>query len=227
MKLITILSLIFLTNLTFGSDVFPIRPYPKNYFANQMSSGNYYQPEMELDETRWNFYNRTISFNVGWNSSSLKEAQVMNSYSDSADGQFKFGAIQPAYSVGMDFILGARFSLGFRGVYQQSLIQLDNVQYETKKMSFGIHPRLCVINSPKLDYYIQINVAYQYRDANRSLVSGTIKRLLPENHKVYTGVTLVGLNYKPHNNWGLNAEFSLFSYETISLGLTYRFLTRQ
>jgi hypothetical protein len=170
------------------------------------------------------FYNRSLKFNSGMSIRTYAEANMMQQYSDTSEHQFQVNGHTPIFSFSQQFAIDSTFSLSYTLGYAQSDILFDNSYYGTKRYSLALHPQVNLFRSYNWEYYMQLNIGLIYYDNNLAAVpSDVLQRIFPTGLKMFTGVTVVGINYFLGDHFAMNTELSIWGPETINFGLSYRF----
>lgn len=201
-------------------DLHPVDVFKKSTFV----SGNHMKIEIEKPPVHYSAFNTTLEFSSGWSTESFRINSLVNHLNDSSEVSYQADVLTPVYSFSADFIMGPVFSVGIGVHHKSQSIQQDNQEIIGSRTGVTIQPRLTVVNRPKFDYFIGLNLTYAYTQTDLGNTDLIVQRLLPEKHRLYTGVTLAGLHFKWSDHLGCTFKYSLWSQESMSLGVTYRFL---
>jgi hypothetical protein len=170
------------------------------------------------------FYNRSLKFNSGMSVRTYAISNMMQQYSDTSEHQFQVNGHSPIFSFSQGFAIDSTFSISYTLGYSQSDILFDNSYYGTKRYSLAVHPQVNLFRSYNWEYYMQLNVGLIYYDNNLDEVpSEVLQRIFPTGLKMFTGVTVVGINYFLGDHLAMNTELSIWGPETLNFGLSYRF----
>jgi hypothetical protein len=169
-------------------------------------------------------HNRMFKFNVGYSAEQSVIKNLVKTYNDtSIVGQFNMNSVLPVFSVSEDFAVNSRLSFSGTLGYQYFDIDYNNTNIGSHVLFASVNPQLSLFYRPGFEYYVKFRVGAIYRSGNRSDLTRSVSELLPQQFGFFTGLTLAGINIFPHEKWGINAEFSIWSPERVSLGMTYRF----
>lgn len=192
--------------------------------SSKLANYGNFDYEEEFDSSLYSFYNRTFKIGTGVGLNTYRYERHMQFYSDTSEHQFKIQGHTPFFTFSEDIIIDNLFSIGYTIGYQYSNIKYDNQSFGTNLFFGAINPRLTIFHNRFFEYYIKMNVGIAYRDAKTDLLPLTMQRILPEKYQLFTGVTIGGVNFFSGEHFGGNIEFSLWSPETVNVGLSYRFL---
>lgn len=169
-------------------------------------------------------HNRMFKFNIGYSAEQSVIKNLVKSYNDtSVVGQFKLNSVLPVVSFSEDFAVNSRLSFSGTLGYQYFDLDYNNIKIGSHVLFASVNPQLSLFYRPGFEYYVKFRVGAIYRSGDRGDLTRSVSELLPQQFGFFTGLTLAGINVFPHDKWGVNAEFSIWSPERISLGVTYRF----
>lgn len=185
-----------------------------------------YHDILKRQEDRMNVFpfRQTLTLSVGY-SSIQQTTNKFIAYRQGED-EFSFGANyqQPLFKFKHEIYWGPIFSTAYSVGYGSNKVYMNDQQIASKNIMAFVHPKLNYFRSTKVEAYFQLNVGLVYNDMDiSSITNETIARNVPSNFKMYTGFTPLGLNFLINERIALNTEFSLWSFETVSVGLKYKF----
>jgi hypothetical protein len=171
------------------------------------------------------FYNHTLRFGTGYSINTARVDQAMYYFNDTSEHKFQISGHSPIVSFSHYMALDSTFSLGYSFGYSQSDIYYDNQSYGSKYFFLGVNPMLHIFRRYNFEYYVKLNIGLSYEHNNLDMVhSERLRNIFPTGFHMFTGFTFAGVNYLINDAMALNAEFSIWSQETVNIGLTYRFL---
>ena len=169
-------------------------------------------------------YLQSITLSSGYSASSERSNQYLKIYSDTSRNTMSINKSSPVLTFSHDIALGNIFSLSYSLGYQQMDIDFNRSKYSSFKVFFFINPRLVLFNKKRLSGYSKLNIGVVYEDAKVEMLSSSaMTYFMPPHYKIYTGFTPIGLSLKLSNQLSLNSELSLWSFESINIGLKYSF----
>jgi len=169
-------------------------------------------------------FKQTFSFGIGDSKQVRKWNSTLLAYQDTSDNKISVNGNAPVISLSHDIAFDNTFSLGYTIGYQKSDITMNGKQFSTKRLFAFVHPKLIVYRNRWFEGYFQLKLGFVHHDANLSQIkSDYILRWIPSNMKFYSGVTPVGVQIKLGGRFAINAEVSLWSFESIHAGLCYNF----
>lgn len=170
------------------------------------------------------FYNNFFRIGAGYSINTLRIDNSMRHYNDTSEHNFEIGGHSPIFTFSHYLAIDTTFSLGYSFGYTQSDIKYDKAYYGEKMAFVGLHPMLYILRTYNFEYYVKLNLVFNYTSNNLDMVkSDVLQRTYPTGAHFYTGFTFAGINYLVSDNFGINAEFNIWSHETVNFGLTYRF----
>lgn len=174
------------------------------------------------------FYNHSFRFGTSYSINTLRLDNSMRYYSDTSEHNFNIVNHTPIFNFGHTIALDSTFSLGYSMGYSKSEIYFDNQYYGSQFFYFSLNPQLHLFRSFNFEYYVKLNIGVSYEQNGLDLVpSERIRNLYPTGFHMFTGFTFAGINYLINDNLALNAECSIWSSETVNVGLTYRFFKKR
>lgn len=169
-------------------------------------------------------FSQSLSFNNGYSCLNTRSNSVLKAYQDTSSNVFSINQSSPIISITHNISFSDIFSISYTLGYQRSLIRMNRTKFGANKFLAFINPRLTTSRNRRIETYFQLKVGLIYDDKNlKSIKSNTICYLIPTNFKIYTGFTPLGVSMKLNQQINLNLEWSLWSYETINIGLKYNF----
>ncbi|WP_027421343.1 hypothetical protein [Crocinitomix catalasitica] len=169
-------------------------------------------------------YNRESRVNIGMSSIALEFKNKFNSINDTSLTQFEFVTKSPIISFTQSYVLGRVISISGRIGFQYLNLFYNNTHYGSPIVFASVSPELTLYNGEKFDYYLKLQIGLTYWFNNPEILDSDIRRLFSEKATLFTGFTLVGINYMISPKYGLNTELTLWSPELISVGIVRRFL---
>ena len=174
------------------------------------------------------FYNHSFRIGTGYSLNTTRMDNSMQTYTDTSEHTFNVAGHTPTFSLGYSCALDSTFTLGFTMAYASSEIYFDNQFYGSKFFYFSFNPQLHIFRSYNFEYYMKLKVGVSYERNHLDMVpSERIQNLYPTGFHMFTGVTIAGINYLINDNLALNTEISIWSPETVSMGLSYRFYKKK
>lgn len=173
------------------------------------------------------FYNHTFRYGMGYSLNTTRLDNSMRVYNDTSEHQFQILGHSPMFSFSHTIALDSTFSLGYTFSYAQSEILFDNQYYGSRSAYISLNPQVHIFRRYNFEYYVKLRLALNYEQNNLSMVpSERIRHIFPTGFHMYTGVTLAGLNFLISDHLALNAELSIWSPESVSIGASYRFFRK-
>ena len=124
------------------------------------------------------------------------------------------------HNIALSNVFSISYSLGF----QKSKLDLNRNEFSNLKVFAFINPRLITLTRKRFSFYSQLKIGVVYEDLKVDLLkSNAMTYFLPPHFKVYTGFTPIGLLFKLTDRLNLNSELSIWSFESINIGLNYSF----
>jgi len=169
-------------------------------------------------------HNRLLKFNIGVSGEQFTIADNIKTFNDTSfSNSFTHKLTLPMISISEEFTLNDRFSLTGMLGYQYFDIKYNGAKYGTNLVFTSVNPQLSVFYRAGFEYYIKLKLGVVHRFGDVESIPTYTQRLFPAQTNVFTGVTIAGLNFFFHDNWGANLELSLWSPELLNVGITYRF----
>lgn len=168
-------------------------------------------------------YNRLIKLNVGVTSEQIDLKNQIAYINDTSAIQFDFVSKSPAISYSHEFIFGNILSITGKAGFQYFNIYYNNTYFGSPYAYISAGPQFSLFSRKHFEYYMKFQVGVNYWFNNADALSPDIKRMIPNEPSIFTGVTIGGFNYYLTDSFGLNLELSIWQPELLTFGLTYRF----
>lgn len=174
------------------------------------------------------FYNHSFRFATGYSLNTARMDASMKHYSDTSEHNFSVNNHTPIFSFSHTIAIDSCFTLGYTLAYANSDIYFDNIYYGSQFAYLSLNPQLHVYRSFNFEYYVKLKIGVSYEHNQLDMVpSERIQNLYPTGFHMFTGFTFAGINYLINDNLALNAELSIWSPESVNVGLSYRFFNKR
>lgn len=174
------------------------------------------------------FYNHSFRFGTGYSLNTARLDASMKHYSDTSEHNFVVKNHTPIFSLSHTIALDSCFTLGYTLAYANSEIYFDNSYYGSQFFYLSLNPQLHVWRSFNFEYYVKLKVGVSYEKNELAMVpSERIQNIYPTGFHMFTGFTFAGINYLINDNLALNAELSIWSPESVNVGISYRFFKKR
>lgn len=201
------------------------RSFTHNEYV-QTTSNNIYLDIKEREFHKMNVFpfHQTAKVSFGYSSQMIRQNNaLLHPYQE---GKYSTTStwLQPQFRLTHELYLGRLFSLAYSvgGGSNQTFVGEEQLS-RFNLMAFA-HPKLNYFRTKHVEGYIKLNVGMVYNDMNKELIdSESLRSQLSPNLKLYTGFTPIGLNVRLTEQLWMNSELSLWSFETFSVGLKYKF----
>lgn len=169
-------------------------------------------------------YLQSISITNGYSASTNRSINYLTVYSDTSNNVITMYQPSPVISFTHNIALSNIFSLSYSLGYQKSKLDFNRKEFSNFKFFAFINPRLITLTRKRISFYSQLKIGIVYEDLQVELLkSRAMTYFLPPHFKVYTGFTPFGLMIKLTDRLNLNSELSIWSFESINIGLNYSF----
>lgn len=169
-------------------------------------------------------FRHTLKLSAGWSLQQLYAHQALtHPYHEDLYTTSNYWE-QLHISASHEIYLSQIFSFCYTAGIGQNNTWVNANRLSSFNASFFINPKLSYFRSRNVEGYVKLNIGGVYNNTDFGLIeSEFLHRQLPPNFKLYTGFTPIGLNFRLTDNWWLNSELSLWSFETLSIGIKYKF----
>lgn len=172
------------------------------------------------------YYNHSMKLGVGYHLNTARVDNSMRQFNDTSEHHFNVVRHTPTFTFTHHLNIDTTFGVGYSFGFSSSEIYYNDIAYGSKFFFIGVHPILYALRTYNFEYYFKFNVGVWYEQNNLDQVhSEVIRRTYPTGFHMFTGFTFAGLNFLINDHFAINTEFSLWSQESVNIGLTYRFLT--
>lgn len=174
------------------------------------------------------FYNHSFRFSTGYSLNTARLDASMQHYNDTSEHKFVVKNHTPIFSLSHSIALDSCFTLGYTLAYANSEIYFDNSYYGSQFFYLSLNPQLHIYRSFNFEYYVKLKIGVSYEQNQLDMVpSERIQNIYPTGFHMFTGFTFAGVNYLINDNLALNAELSIWSPESVNVGLSYRFFKKR
>lgn len=174
-----------------------------------------------------NGYNQVSKLSIGYSNEHLDHYILKNGINDTGNVSLNFKGWSPSISYTHEFVFGDILSLCGNLGYQYMNLTYGNQKYGGSFMYFSAAPKVTLVHRLNFEYYMKLKVGGVIYFHEPDLIPEPARRFLPDKANIFTGVTLVGLDFLLANNLGLNVEVSVWSPEFITAGISYRFYGKE
>lgn len=171
-------------------------------------------------------YNQVSKLSLGYSNEHLDHYLLKQGINDTGVVSLDFKAWSPSISYTHEFVFGKIMSLCGTVGYQYMNLNYGAQKYGGSFFYFTVAPKVTLMRRFNFEYYVKLKVGGIFYFHEPNLIPEPARRFMPEKASVFTGITIVGLDFLFPNRVGFNTEISLWSPEFITLGLTYRFYSK-
>lgn len=168
-------------------------------------------------------YNQVSKLSLGYSSEHLDHYFLKKGINDTGAVALDFNGWSPSISYTHEFVFGDIISVCGNLGYQYMNLNYGNQKYGGSFMYFSVAPKATLVHRLKFEYYMKLKAGAVFYFHEPNVIPEPARRFMPEKANVFTGVTLVGLDFLFAKNLGFNMEVSVWSPEFITAGITYRF----
>ncbi len=171
-------------------------------------------------------YNQVSKLSLGYSSEHLDHYLLKNGINDTGAVSLDFKGWSPSISYTHEFVFGNVISVCGNLGYQYMNMNYGTQKYGGSFMYFSVAPKATLIHRLNFEYYMKLKAGAVFYFHEPSIIPEPARRFMPEKANVFTGVTLIGLDFLFAKNLGFNMEVSVWSPEFITAGITYRFYSK-
>lgn len=168
------------------------------------------------------FYNHSFKLTSGASLKTVRMNNSMANYNDTSEHQFTVNGHSPIFSFTHEMAVDSTFGFSYTLGYSNSNILFDNEYYGTREFFISVNPHVFISRSYNFETFCRLKIGVSYSDNRLSEnPSEMLKRIYVTGFQMFTGVAF-GVNYLFSDQLALSAELSLWSPETLNLGISYR-----
>lgn len=168
-------------------------------------------------------YNQVSKLSFGYSNEHMDHYILKNGINDTGAVALDFKGWSPSISYTHEFIFGNVLSICGNLGYQYMNLNYGGQKYGGSFTYFSVAPKITLVHRLNFEYYMKLKAGGIFYFHEPNIIPEPARRFLPDKANVFTGVTLIGLDFLFAKNLGFNMELSVWSPEFITAGITYRF----
>jgi hypothetical protein len=188
-------------------------------------TGEYYAPDtMEIyGPEKEKAFNHAFGFSTSYSMMTHRTNLILADYAATSHARVEGLNVTPSFSFSQEFYFDRTFSLGYSLGYMKNNLTMSGEVLNSKHAYLFVRPKLNVYKCDWFEGYVQFNLGLVYNDFDMKKIQlESVTRQLPPNVKFYTGFTPVGLNFRLTERIWTSFEYSLWSFETLNVGVKFK-----